>query len=215
MLRVFISDLPEPQISPTMRGPSHRTHVCGGQERPFVTPYLMASSPSAWLTLFDFTPHQQFLEKMQVMQNVQLTINEFAGCPVRISCRTNRCRSRPPSWGWYCRSTTRVQSHVSKGRQSDLKAIVIGGGFAGLSAAAGLSRQFSQVVYYSALVHVTCVTSVCAYQSGVLGLQTLLDRDHISDPAKPPESGNPEDWQQYYDVCTVSATAQLHCKAHP
>ena len=75
---------------------------------------------------------------------MQLAITEFAERPAGISSRTLRCPSGPLYRKCYCRAA--VQSHISKDRQSELKAIVIGGGFAGLSAAAGLSRQFSQVV---------------------------------------------------------------------
>lgn len=82
----------------------------------------------------------------------------------------HRSRSRP-SRCYRCRSA--LQSNKGSDRNVDLKAVVIGAGFAGLATAAGLSRQFSQV--------------------------TLLDRDHISNPKHQPDDETSEDWQHYYD----------------
>ena len=84
---------------------------------------------------------------IQVKPNMQLAVTQFAERSAGISSGSFRSRSGPPYRRCYCRAA--VQSHISKDRQSELKAIVIGGGFAGLSAAAGLSRQFSQVVSLS------------------------------------------------------------------
>ena len=138
------------------------------------------------------------------MPKLQLAVSGLAERPAGISSGTLRCRSGPPYRKCYCRAA--VQSHVAKDRQSDLKAVVIGGGFAGLSAAAGLSRQFSKVVNLSCTA-IGCLHDLRypdpAFQCLQFDLQTLLDRDSISDPAQQPERGDSKDWQQYYDVCTV------------
>ena len=36
-----------------------------------------------------------------------------------------------------------------------------------------------------------------------LSMQTLLDRDHVTDPKHQPDDKESEDWQHYYDVCTA------------
>ncbi|KAL3145131.1 hypothetical protein ABBQ38_001735 [Trebouxia sp. C0009 RCD-2024] len=104
------------------------------------------------------------------MSNLQLSVSEFgghsAGKPGQIHSRSRQSARR-----CYCRSTG--QANGVHDRQSNLKAVVIGAGFAGLSTAAGLSRQFSRV--------------------------TLLDRDCISDPEQQPENGSSADWHQYYE----------------
>ncbi|DBB05481.1 TPA: hypothetical protein ACH3X1_012440 [Trebouxia sp. C0004] len=70
------------------------------------------------------------------------------------------------------RSTYGVQASP----KSDLSAIIIGSGFAGLSAAARLSQDFAQV--------------------------TLLDRDHFTDAVTEEKSDDPELWRQHYEAET-------------
>lgn len=101
--------------------------------------------------------------------------------PQLVACRQAAFYVKRPAGGHLHRS------HLSQRRsalaccalastRSDLNAIVIGSGFAGLSAAARLTQDFAQV--------------------------TLLDRDHFTDAVTEEESDDPELWRQHYEAET-------------
>lgn len=63
---------------------------------------------------------------------------------------------------------------AASNNRTDLTAVVIGSGFSGLYAAAGLSTRFARV--------------------------TLLDKDELDDAVNVEKSSDPEIWRQQYEV---------------
>ena len=138
----------------------------------------------------------------------------FSSTPQVVPCRQTAFYAWRPAGGHLHRS------HQSQRRfafacwalasqKSDLSAVVIGSGFAGLSAAARLTRDFAQVVIISmrswlgriqlSAVVSTEINGVCKYCLMVL-LHTLLYRENFADSVTEEESDDPELWRQHYEV---------------
>lgn len=80
---------------------------------------------------------------------------------------------------------------------TDLSAVVVGSGFAGLAAAAGLSKRFKHVVSIRMLRYWSAAREP-VYKR--LLLQTLLERDSVPFHIAPEETSEPETGRQQYEV---------------
>ena len=89
---------------------------------------------------------------------------------------------------------------------ADLEAVVIGSGFAGLSAAAGLSKRFKHV---ASTTKCSATYKMSLYLSS-RALQTLLERDSIPFDISPEDASDPDTGRQRYEVCFCSRLTLIY-----
>ena len=129
----------------------------------------------------------------------QLMLRQQAAT-VRWPFVANRCDQR------HCQRKQAVCQAGSNGKR-DLTAVVVGSGFSGLYAAAGLSSRFAQVVKPTSLTHTHAPSAYYhrnMYDSSTFVLnhtQTLLDKDDCGDAVTVEKASNPEVWREEYEVC--------------
>lgn len=96
---------------------------------------------------------------------------------------------------------------AASNNRTDLTAVVIGSGFSGLYAAAGLSTRFARVVRPTSSSRTD--SSTHAVNHGRVYhkphpvrcvAQTLLDKDELDDAVNVEKSSDPEIWRQQYEV---------------
>ena len=106
------------------------------------------------------------------------------------------------------RSTTRRNATcLAQSRSTaDLTAVVIGSGFAGLSAAAGLSKRFEHVASATNCLIVHGLSPDLSSRA----LQTLLERDSIPFDVSPEDASETDTGRQRYEVCFCSSLTTIY-----
>ena len=135
----------------------------------------------------------------QIVHEGSTVYSKPCSCLVALRGRPRLAARRSPARR---NATCFAQSRSS----ADLKAVVIGSGFAGLSAAAGLSKRFKDV---ASATKCSVMHAMSPYLSSCV-LQTLLERDSIPFDISPEDASELDTGRQRYEVCFCSRLTLIY-----